>query len=48
MLAALAASVLVASQGTGSSHREAPLTSLDPTTDDTDIYAFTAADAPAR
>jgi hypothetical protein len=46
VLAALAASVLVVSLGTGSSHREAPLTSLDPTADDTDIYAFTARDAP--
>lgn len=30
----------------GSSHREAPGTSIDPTADDTDIYAFTANDAP--
>jgi hypothetical protein len=30
----------------GSSHREAPLTSIDPTGDDTDTYAFTAQDAP--
>ncbi len=30
----------------GSSHREAPLTSIDPTGDDTDTYAFTAKDAP--
>jgi Domain of unknown function (DUF4331) len=45
--AALAASVLVVSLGSGSSHREAPLTSLDPTADDTDLYAFTARDAPA-
>jgi hypothetical protein len=29
----------------GSSHREAPLTSIDPTGDDTDVYAFTAPDA---
>jgi hypothetical protein len=46
ILAAVAASVVVVSQGTGSSHREAPLTSQDPTADDTDLYAFTAADAP--
>jgi hypothetical protein len=46
IVAAVAASVVVVSQGTGSSHREAPLTSLDPTADDTDLYAFTAADAP--
>jgi len=32
--------------GFGSSHREAPLTSKDPTADDTDVYAFTAGDAP--
>lgn len=30
----------------GSSHREAPLTSIDPTGDDTDVYAYTAQDAP--
>src|SRR5215210_7250429 len=30
----------------GSSHREAPGTSIDPTADDTDVYAFTASDAP--
>ncbi len=29
----------------GSSHREAPLTSIDPTADDTDVYAFTAPNA---
>jgi hypothetical protein len=29
----------------GSSHREAPLTSIDPTADDTDVYAFTAPEA---
>jgi hypothetical protein len=46
VLAALAASVLVVSLSNGSSHREAPLTSMDPTADDTDLYAFTAKDAP--
>src|SRR5438045_1765799 len=30
----------------GSSHREAPNTAKDPTADDTDVYAFTANDAP--
>src|SRR3954464_10472205 len=30
----------------GSSHREAPLTSIDPTGDNTDTYAYTAKDAP--
>jgi len=34
--------------GAGSSHREAPLTSIDPTADDTDLYAFRAADAPDK
>jgi Domain of unknown function (DUF4331) len=43
--AALAAGVLVVTAGSGSSHREAPLTALDPTGDDTDVYAFTAPDA---
>ena len=43
---ALAASLLAIASGTGSSHREAPLTSLDPTADDTDVYAFTAAERP--
>src|SRR3954451_3051755 len=46
LLAALAASVLVVTLSNGSSHREAPLTSMDPTADDTDVYAFTAKDAP--
>jgi hypothetical protein len=46
LLAALVAVALAATLGSGSSHREAPLTSLDPTADDTDLYAFTAADAP--
>src|SRR5438045_4782949 len=46
LLAALAAGVLAVVPGSGSSHREAPLTSLDPTGDDTDLYAFTAPDAP--
>src|SRR5213596_930539 len=46
LLAALAAGVLAVVPGSGSSHREAPLTSLDPTGDDTDVYAFTADNAP--
>jgi hypothetical protein len=46
LLAALAAGVLAVVPGSGSSHREAPLTSIDPTGDDTDLYAFTAPDAP--
>jgi hypothetical protein len=44
--AALAAGALAVTLGFGSSHREAPLSSLDPTGDDTDLYAFTAPDAP--
>jgi Domain of unknown function (DUF4331) len=44
--AALAAGVLAVSGATGSSHREAPGTQKDPTADNTDVYAFTAADAP--
>jgi hypothetical protein len=46
MAAALAAGALAVTLGFGSSHREAPLSSLDPTGDDTDVYAFTAPDAP--
>ena len=46
LLAALSAGVLAVTAGSGSSHREAPLSSLDPTADDTDVYAFTAPDAP--
>src|SRR6266480_2116059 len=49
-LAILAAVVVAAAiavpLGFGSSHREAPNTALDPTADDTDVYAFTANDAP--
>ena len=45
-LAALAALVIAVPMSFGSSHREAPLTSIDPTGDDTDTYAFTAQDAP--
>ncbi len=44
--AALLAGALAVALSVGSSHREAPLTSLDPTADDTDLYAFTARDAP--
>jgi hypothetical protein len=46
LVAALAAGALAVTLGFGSSHREAPLTSLDPSGDDTDLYAFTAPDAP--
>jgi len=44
---AVAASAAVAIPLTvGSSHREAPNISLDPSADNTDVYAFTAKDAP--
>ena len=46
LFAALAALVIAVPLSFGSSHREAPLTSIDPTGDDTDTYAFTAQDAP--
>src|SRR4051794_34120789 len=44
--AAVGAGGVVTALSTGSSHREAPLTALDPTGDATDVYAFTADDAP--
>src|SRR3954447_26495987 len=44
--AAIAAGAIAVAPGSGSSHREAPLTALDPTADDTDLYAFVAPDAP--
>ncbi len=46
LIAAIGAGVLVVAMSSGSSHREAPLTSVDPTADDTDVYAFKAPDAP--
>ncbi|HEX8745024.1 MAG TPA: DUF4331 domain-containing protein [Thermoleophilaceae bacterium] len=46
ILAALAAASIAVAMSSGSSHREAPNTSKDPTADDTDVYAFTAPDAP--
>ncbi|HEV3230549.1 MAG TPA: DUF4331 domain-containing protein [Solirubrobacteraceae bacterium] len=46
LTAALAASFVAVSLSSGSSHREAPGTALDPTADNTDLYAFTANDAP--
>src|SRR3712207_5389083 len=45
-VSAIGAASVVVPLGQGSSHREAPLTALDPTADDTDVYAFTADDAP--
>ena len=47
LVAALVAIAVAVPLGIGSSHREAPLTALDPTADDTDVYAFTAKDDPA-
>jgi hypothetical protein len=46
VLAALAATAIAAALSLGSSHREAPGISLDPTADNTDTYAWTAKDAP--
>jgi hypothetical protein len=46
LLAVMAAAAIAVPLSIGSSHREAPLTALDPTGDDTDVYAFTANDAP--
>jgi hypothetical protein len=45
-LAALTAAALAATLGFGSSHREAPGILKDPTADNTDVWAFTAPDAP--
>jgi hypothetical protein len=45
-VAALVAGSLAVSGGFGSSHREAPKILADPTADNTDVYAFTAKDAP--
>ncbi|MDQ1495904.1 MAG: hypothetical protein QOG69_2387 [Actinomycetota bacterium] len=46
LIAAIIAAAIAVPLSFGSSHREAPLTSIDPTGDDTDLYAFTANDAP--
>jgi Domain of unknown function (DUF4331) len=43
---ALTAGAVAVSLGTASSHREAPSIALDPTADNTDVYAFTANDRP--
>src|SRR3954464_12692263 len=42
----VAAALVAAALSLGSSPREAPNTSQDPTADDTDVYAFSAKDAP--
>src|SRR4051794_9424673 len=46
LIAAIIAAAIAVPLSFGSSHREAPLTSIAPTGDDTDLYAYTAADAP--
>src|SRR5204862_2792391 len=46
LIAAVIAVAIAVPLSFGSSHREAPLTSVDPTADDTDLYAFVAPDAP--
>ena len=46
MVAAVAAAAIAVPLGFGSSHREAPNIALDPSADNTDVYAFTAKDAP--
>src|SRR5919198_6528156 len=46
ILAALLAVAVGAALSFGSSHREAPRILKDPTADNTDVYAFTAPDAP--
>jgi Domain of unknown function (DUF4331) len=45
-MAALVAGALAVTVGFGSSHREAPGISLDPSADNTDVYAYSAKDAP--
>jgi Domain of unknown function (DUF4331) len=45
-VAVLAAGALATTGVLGSSHREAPRIMLDPSADNTDLYAYTAADAP--
>src|SRR4051794_30322343 len=47
-VAALAAGTLATTSVFGSSHREAPRIMLDPSADNTDLYAFTAPDAPGK
>ena len=46
IVAVLAALALTVSIAASSSHREAPNIALDPSADNTDVYAFTANDAP--
>ena len=46
VVAAVAAAAVAVPLGFGSSHREAPNIALDPAADNTDVYAYTADDAP--
>jgi hypothetical protein len=46
LIAAVAAGAIAVPLGFGSSHREAPNIALDPAADNTDVYAYTANDAP--
>ena len=46
LVAVLAASAIAVALSSGSSHREAPGSSLDPTGDWTDVYFFTPNDDP--
>jgi hypothetical protein len=45
-VAAIAAAAIAVPLGFGSSHREAPNIALDPSADNTDVYAYTAKGAP--
>src|SRR6185312_8077025 len=45
IVAALVAIGIAVPLSIGSSRRESPLSSIDPTADDTDVYAYTAKDA---
>jgi uncharacterized protein DUF4331 len=46
VVAGIAAAAIAVPLGFGSSHREAPNIALDPSADNTDVYAYTAKDAP--
>src|SRR5215204_5562956 len=46
LFAAVLAAAIAVPLGFGSSHREAPNIALDPAADNTDVYAYTANDAP--
>src|SRR2546423_4060540 len=46
LIAVVAAAGAAVAVSFGSSHREAPNIALDPTADNTDVYAFKAQDAP--